>query len=431
MKPRLIELIKKSCEESDRKLLREAAPDAESQEEVEAMVKESDEVAQILTALMTTHTGNTPQPRGVSRADGKRFLESWQRGEDKTPLNFSEALHSNDASIMFKRVISDILVAPIETEYIGQSVLARTIHIDGARQARFPAMGAIIAGDLSETGEYPTQQPSFTEHMLELKVQKAGLMLEIAEDVIEDSMWDIFGLYVTMAANACNRWKEQKIFNEAIAKANTVFDNSLTTNPAAWTSGVDTSNYLNGSVSFTDLIDCMGGVLSNGYNPTDIIVHPMAWVTFLKDPRLLFHMLTNNPYGQSVPMPALDANAIQKNLPFGGVNVVVTPQMPFQYNYSFSLNQGTASGAQTITAPPANVSTILVLERKASIIVLQRDEKQMEEFKSNTRDIHHLKVSERYGVGALDMGRGIAAMKNVRLVQNHQAVFNIGQGPVV
>ena len=422
MKPNLADLIKKSREDYDRRLVREFAPEARTQAEVDSYVNETDEVASILTALMTTHTGRVPQHRGVTNAEGKKFLANWERGEDKAPLSFAEALHSNDASAMFKRVISDILVEPIETEYIGQTILSRTIRLDGARSAMFPAMGAIVAGDLSETGEYPEQQPSFTEHMLELKVQKAGLMLAVSEEVIEDSMWDVFGLYVTMASNACDRWKEEKIFKEAMLKANTVFDNTIIGEPDSITTGKDKDGQLNGSVSFMDLMDIFGGVMANGYNVTDLLLHPLCWVTLAKDPRLLFHLLTTGAYGQSVPMPGLDANSIQKNLPFGSINIVVTPQMPFEYKRVITING--------IQQDPCNIGNIIALDRKASLLVLQRDDKHMEEFKSQTRDIHYLKIASRYAVGALDMGRSIAAIRNIRLVQNHESVFNVGMGVV-
>lgn len=422
MKLNLSELIKKSREDYDRRLIRDSSAGTMNQTELDTFVNDTDEVSGILTALMTTHTGRVPQRKGVTNAEGKKFLENWERGEDKTPLSFVEALHSNDASAMFKHVISDILVAPIETEYIGQTILSRTIRLDGARSAMFPAMGAIVAGDLSETGEYPEQQPSFTDHRLELKVQKAGLMLAVSEEVIEDSMWDVFGLYVTMASNACDRWKEEKIFKEALSKANTVFDNTIVGDHEALTNGRDKDGQLNGSVSFTDLMDVFGGVMTNGYNITDLLMHPLCFIMLAKDPRLLFHLLTTGAYGQSVPMPALDANSIQKNLPFGSVNVVVTPQMPFDYKRVISIN-----GVQQ---DPCNIGSIIALDRKSSLIVLQRDDKHMEEFKAQTRDIHYLKVAERYAVGALDMGRSIAAIRNIRLVQNHESVFNVGMGVV-
>jgi hypothetical protein len=50
----------------------------------------------------------------------------------------------------------------------------------------------------------------------------------------------------------------------------------------------------------------------------------------------------------------------------------------------------------------------------------------MDEFNHPERDIHMMKVAERYAVGALDMGRGMTIAKNLRLTQNHAPVFNVG-----
>lgn len=422
MSLKMKDLIRNAIKESDSKLRQMAVPDLQGQS-VSEYLAETEQTVETLKALMTTHTGHTPQRMGVTTAEGKKFLENWQRGEYKTPLKLSEALHAGDASILFKRVISDVLMLPKESTYWGQTILARTIRIDGVKSAMFPALGAIRAGDVTDTGDYPEQQPSFTEHMLDLKVQKSGVKLSVAEDVIDDSQWDIFGIYVTMASAAMDRWKEEKIFNEAMRKATAVFDNSVVGDEDYLTNGRDRNGNRNGSVSFTDLMDILGGVLANGYTPTDIVLHPLTWVMLAKDPRLLFHLLNGGNYQSSVPMPGIDAQSIQKNLPFGSINVVVTPQMPFAFKQSLSID-----GVGTLE--PANIGSILALERQASLVVLQRDDKEMEEFKLQDRDIHVLKCSERYAVGALDEGRGMAIMKNIRLVQNHESVFNVGMGTV-
>jgi hypothetical protein len=424
------ELIARTRKESDADLVRALAPGAKTQEEINAFVEQTTQTIETMKALMTTHRTGLPQRRGVTTAEGDTYLKGWERGEQRTPLKMSEALHSTDSSMMFKRVISDVLVQPKETTYIGQDILAKTIRVDGVRSAMFPAMGAIRAFDISEAGEYPEQQPSFTEHMLELKVQKSGLRLAITDEVIEDSMWDIFGLYVTMASNAMDRFKEEKIMTAAVTKAVPVFDNAITNDANAVTTGLDINGVPNGSVSFTDLMDVIGALLANGYTPTDLLLHPLAWVMLAKDPRLIFHMLHSANYGSSVPMPDLTAAGIQKNLPFGNINVVVTPQLPFKYNTALTMNTTGTNGGGTTVMAPCNIGSIICIDRQSSLVVLQRDDKHMEEFDHHDRDIHMLKVSERYAVGALDFGLGMAAINNIRLVQNHESVFNVGQGHV-
>jgi hypothetical protein len=330
-------------------------------------------------------------------------FDQWERGFEHSPLSFKEALMSNDATIVFKRVISDVLLTPIETPYVWNELFAKTIQIDGVKSAIFPALGAITASDIGETQEYPEQDASFIEHGIELKVKKSGLKLAISEDIIKDSMWDIFGLYVTMAGHAMRRWKEQKIANEANAKGVTFFDN-LGSNSSGWTTGIDENGNKNATLDMRDLFELIGGLIANGYNATDIVLHPLQWVTFASDPRLLFQMLMNSATGKSIPVPSMDPSQVQKNVPFGTLTVSVSPQVPFLYDqtYTFQSNSFTS-----------HLGSIYVLDRQSALVVLQRENMHMDEFRHPERDIHQLKVAERYDVGALDQGRGIAVAKNV------------------
>lgn len=417
-------LIAETNQKERSKMLRELeslCPEAAGQPALQSEeLTHLNETVELVKSLMTSHVSRDRALEGVTNAEHREFLQNWQRG-GQTPLSFAEALGSNDASMVFKRVISDVLMTPVETQYIGQDILAKTVHVDSTRSVMFPALGAIKAGDIPEGGNYPEQLPGITSHSVELKTQRSGLKLAVNEDVIEDSMWDIFGLYVTMAANAMKRWKEEKIFTTAFEVAHTVYDNTGA-NANGFTTGVDTKNVLNGSITFSDLMYTLGGVMANGYSVTDLCLHPLAWVMLAQDPRLLFHTLGSSSFGQSVPMPGLDANSIQKNLPFGMLNVVVTPQMPFQYETSITMNGS--------TMPACNVGSILALDRQSSLIVLQRQDMQMDEFRHQERDIHMLKVNERYAVGALDMGRGMAQMKGIRFTPAHNSLYNIGFGNI-
>jgi hypothetical protein len=398
-------------------------PDAppKNAEELKARLDEHENSVDLLRTLMTNHVTNKPQGWGVTGSDGvKRF--HGERGE-KAPLTMNEALGANDVSILFRRVISDVLLMPRETPYIGQDLLSKTVRVDSARQVIFPTLGAISAGPVSASGEFPQQDPSFTQNALEIKVQKYGLQLEILTDVIEDSMWDVFGLYVTMCGQALNRLKEENIFTQAITAGHVMFDNA-STNPQAWTSGrAQSSGYNtlgapNGVFNSQDFITLMGGVLSNGYTPDYAVCHPLTWISLAHDPRLQFQYLTRGNMGETVPAPGLDSAAIRKYLPWGSINVVVSPQLPFAFDEQITING--------ILQPVSNVSSIMAIDSKSSVLVLQREDPGAHEFDDPRRDIHVLRMSERYGVGVLDEGRGIAVAQNIRLDTDHSPVMNLG-----
>ena len=390
-------------------------------EDLTSRLGQIDESVDVLKTLMTSHLDRSAQGFGLHTAEGRDMFANRERGY--TPLvSMKEALMSNDASIIFKRVISDVLLKPTESIYIGQDILARKVTVDGVKSVTFPTLGALRAGVVTETGEYPEQSPSFNQEALELRVKKYGLKLAMGNDVIEDSMWDIFGLYLSMARDAMKRLKEELIFNEAISKAKVVFDNA-SAQSTGWTTGqgvgtTTTAGALNGSLTMLDILDMAGALINNGYTPTDFIVHPLMWVMLAKDPRLQFSSLMNGNYNTSMPTPGIDAGSIKGYLPWGMLNVVVSPQMPFKFHTA-----GTFAGSSQLSA---NMTDALIVDRQKSLIVLQRDEMSMQEFDHPERDIHMMRVGERYAVGTLDGERSVATARNIRLVSAHNPLYNLG-----
>jgi len=323
-------------------------------------------------------------------------------------IPMEEAVRAADFSILFPKVISDVLIRPKEPLMIGQTLLSRTIQIDNVRSIEFPAMGAMRAFDMADTSEYREQMASFTEELVEIKVNKVGLMVSLGEDLIKDSMWDLVALYLESAGYAMLRHKEEKIFNTFQQVGHKVFDNN-TTNPALWTHGRAYNQSFNYSATYDDIIDAMGALVANEYVPTDIIMHPLSWAVFAKDPILRNVMFTQGQIGQSVwsSLPAFDQSV---NVPWQ-IAYQVSPFVPFSYNTV--LNNGPASSLAA-----CNVTSIYVVDRNHGIVVLQRDPMETDQFEDPRRDLLNLKVRERYGVNAINGGRSIAVINNVRIDQN-------------
>jgi hypothetical protein len=413
----LYEMLADAREAQKKGLVASLFPAAKSKEDVSEGLKSYNESVEIIKALMTSHN-----PTGLVRPgkEATDYFSNWRRGTE-CPLHLKEALMSNDASIVFRRVISDVLMAPEESPYFGQDLLSKTVQIDGVRSAMFPALGAVRAFDVAEGMEIPEQAPSFTQNALELKVRKVGIRIAMTNEIIDDSMWDIFGLYVTMCKNAMKRKKEEKVFTAGFQYAHTIFNNTGA-NTNGFTTGVDVNGNLNGSISMLDIMELYAGLINNGYSATDMVIHPLTWSTLARDPRILFQIL-HAGIAQNLPMPSLDAAGMQKNLPFGGVNLVVSPQMPFQLETSITMNGS--------VMPACNVASILVVDRRNAIVILQRDTMHLDEWDDQHRDIHQLKMTERYDLGALDEGRAMVQATGIRLVDNHKPVFNVGFGPGV
>lgn len=337
-------------------------------------------------------------------------------------LDMREALQTGDMSILFPKAISDVLIKPREPIMIGQTLLSRTVQAPGVRSLELPMLGALRAFDVAEGQEYPEVQPSIGERFIEVRTNKTGLMLNISEDVLKDSMWDILGIMVEAAGFAMMRYKEQKIFNEAIANGHVVFDNTVD-DPKYWTAGRGRDQKPNFSVAFDDFIDTMGAIVSHEYIPTDIVMHPMAWMVFAKDPVLRAQFLTQGQIGQTVwkNIPNFNQSA---NVPWN-VGYQVTPFMPMANKELKKVNSG-GTALESSTAYASTFTTdVMVLDRNSSVVVLQKEPMMMESYEDFTRECTKTKFREKYGIGVMNNGRSIALIKNVRLEQNYAPVLTV------
>lgn len=332
-------------------------------------------------------------------------------------ISMGEALRAPDVSILFPKVISDILLRPREPLMIGSTLLSKTVQVDGTRSVEFPVLGALRAFDLPETGEYREQLAPWTEHLTEIKVLKSGLLVAVSEEVIEDSMWDVLALYIEAAGYAMLRHKEEKIFNEFQQKLHAVYDNAGS-NPDGWTHGRDESQNRNYSVTFDDMLDTMGGLVAQEYVPTDMVMHPLTWTILAKDPIIRNVFFTQGQIGQTIWRDKPDFDQ-QMHVPWN-IKYQVTPFVPFQYNAT--LATGPASGLSA-----SMISDIYFIDRQNTCVVLQRTPMSMEQFDDPMRDIVKAKMCERYGVGVVNEGRAGAVIKNVRIVQNWAPIQTVYQ----
>ena len=109
----------------------------------------------------------------------------------KNLITIEEALSTPDASILIPRVISDVMREAAEPMYIGSKFMTK-VRLTEGRSLEFPSMGAIRAFDIPEGAEYPNQELEFQLHRtVEVKVGKVGLKVQVTEEMISDSQWDV------------------------------------------------------------------------------------------------------------------------------------------------------------------------------------------------------------------------------------------------
>lgn len=324
--------------------------------------------------------------------------EDWTQIPKSELVTVKEALTTQDAKILMPQVITGIMREAAEPNYLGTNLLQK-VRLTEGNSIIFPSIGAIKAHEIGETDSYPMEQPDFQLHKTEeVKVGKTGLAVAISEEMIEDSQWDVIGIMVRKMGEAMARLKEEKAFQQFSKHGNQVFNNDVRDKyPGAGTTGCDIDGNYNNTLSTEDLIDMFIAVMSYGYNPTDIIMHPLTWSVFFKND--IIDSLTHAALGGSqITNLKIKPDQVQGRIPFA-ININFTPFVPFNYQ--------------------TKKFDMYVVDRNNIGILLEKRPLSTDQFDDPMRDIQTLKCNERYGIGILNQGKAIAAALNIAFEKSY------------
>jgi len=327
-------------------------------------------------------------------------VEAAMRGEEvaniPTILEFT-ALPS--AQILIPKVVVGAVRRAAEPVYIGTKLLKTVRTKNSGQMYIFPAIGPVRAYDVAEGQEIPAESVDWAtyEGALEVRIGKSGVRVQVTRELIEDSMWDIVAMMLEEAGRALARHKEQKVFRAFSTHGWTVFDNSLGDSNAK-TTGLDKDGTHNGTMSVEDFLDLIIAVIANEFTPTTVLLHPLTWSAFAKSE--LAGMLTFGAQmyigGPDMPKstPVIGPAAFQGRIPYG-LEVMLSPFIPFDKE--------------------GKKFDMYCVDRDNVGILLVREDIRTQEFDNPARDIHDIKLTERYGIGILHKGRAIAVAKNIAL----------------
>jgi len=363
---------------------------------------------------------------------------------DGKEINLNDAISVPNAGMFLPKVISNIVKEAAEPLLVGTSLLQR-IEYHAGQTITFPAVGALVAADIAEGQEYPERQLQMGGATVTASIGKSGIAVKVTDEMLRYSQYDVIGMHLRAAGRALARHKEQKIFNYINSMGVVCFDNST---PANSLFGVTTGRALdgsgNGSVTMDDIFDVFGQIITQGWMPDTILMHPLTWVMWVKDPILRAFALSagggtyfaswkGNPAGRA-PWD----NSSQGGLGYSPGQNIVPGDNP--------LTAGTESPleayAQTIqSAPvlpsyfpipfriivspfvpydPATKRTDLMIFDSANLGAHIVDEDPVtEEFDDPARDIRKIKIRERYGIAILNEGMAIGVIRNAFVRDNH------------
>lgn len=340
--------------------------------------------------------------------------------------SIQEAISSTDTVKLIPKVIEGKLREAAEPEYLGTRFF-QTVKVDGGNSAVYvvPVVGEVTAYEVGEGTRYKETAFDMTtieNATLEIRVKKIGVRVSITEEAISDSSWDILGINVRKMGRAMARYKEEMIFNAFSTHGHTVFDNNLrTAQPAAGTTGLGKDGQYNDTLSVEDFLDLTLALMGNGYNPTDVIMHPLTWVVFARNSMigngLTFGALGGNnvhPNGGIQGTPAAFGMANSGN----GQKMIMTPEqvqnrLPVPMAISFS--------PWVKFDKLTKRFDMYVVDKSEVGIIAQREALSTGNWTDPEKDIRNLKAKERYGIGVLNNGRAITVAKNIAVAPSYPA----------
>jgi hypothetical protein len=200
------------------------------------------------------------------------------------------------------------------------------------------------------------------------------------------------------AGRAMARKKEEVIFFEFNSHGHVVYDvNEFAPGTEGYPTGRGFDGNYNGTLSAEDLIDMSVSIMAAGFTPTDIIMHPLCWSLFAKNAALEGSSVA--AFGQGTvsgidPRNFNTSNAL-------GLNVIFSPFIGFnQVEKTFDF---------------------YIVDRNNIGVIVVKDDISTEQFDDPLRDIQTLKIKERYGVGILNGGQGLAVARNIKFAKTYPA----------
>ena len=386
--------------------------------------------------------------------------------ETERNMSMQDAMDLPSAAIMIPRVLTQFVQEGVEPMLVGTSLLQR-IEYQPGMQTVFPAIDTLSAREVGDGMALPV----FNIHMaggqsMGLTVKRHGLALRVNNRFVEQSTWPWMQYWMRLAGYALARHKEERIFGFINSLGAVAFDNAV----AARKSNADSAGYkqpvlghttgrnlkgqYNGSTTMDDIFDMYAMILLQGYIPDTILMHPMSFLMWVKDPVMrefalaagggsFFGQFTGqvgkayqgqynwNGLGQGLGQTGQYSNgqlvggqqATVEGLPQKQTTAPVIPGymgIPFRIVVSPFVYFNPENKTTTFTMFDSKSLGCLIVDKDPHVI--SWDEPQY--------SIHNVGIEEAYGFAVVNEGQGIAVAKNVRVRSNEfvlpaRAMFDI------
>jgi hypothetical protein len=344
-------------------------------------------------------------------------LADYQRESGK---DLSESVASHNYSSLVPQVIAGEFIPTTEWEYIGSQILGRkrvqTSNTMVELYATTP-MSAEWTAEGQRGREHVVDIMTFRK--LQVKIRQFQIALSFTREALRDAMWPILETHTREAIAAMHRFREEHIWEQFTRYGHVVFDPDNTSSTYA-TTGIDGTYTYNDTMSVYDFLDLVATLYLWGFKPTDIMMHPMHYLVFVKTamrgglflPEANKSAIASSFNPGSLPQQAGSSADSLISSQLGGLipNVWTTPYVPFD-----------------VRNMKANV---YVIDRNQIGTTLEREGMRRIEWDDMTREVRFIRFKDEMGVAIYNDGRAIAKAQNIAVDigynQDITFVYNIG-----
>lgn len=365
------------------------------------------------------------------------YLDSFRQGQSPITgehFGFQDAIAVPHAAAWLPKVITQLAREAVEPQLMITPLFDRVGWQPGL-QIVYGASGALIAKDMAEGEEYPEQQLQIGGATATAEVKKSGVAFKVTEEMKTSATVDIIGMHLRAAGRALARHKEKKAAKFLQAIGTTIYDNrSPSSSQRGVLTGRDATGAANGSLHYRDLFNMFASVITNGFTPNLLIIHPLTWVMFMQDPILRTFAIQagggtwwgnyngnpatrapwNNPKtGQTTGQKITPSTNIQGYPQVG--QMTSAPQFPeYMSPWPFAV----VVSPFVYYDPIRKLTDIIVCDSMEIGAHPVAEELFIDEWEDKSVDIHKVKLRERYGYQVYHEGAAIATALNVVVEPN-------------
>ena len=338
-------------------------------------------------------------------------------------FSIKETIMTTDVVDLVPRIIESKMIEAEDTQSVISPFFTKVQAGNTNGTVVVPIIGELQAHEVAEGGAYNDEAVEINTleyNSIEVRPKKIGLKVTLSEEVIMDSYWDIMEANLSRIGGAMARYKDEWCAREFSEHGHVVFDNALAAqNPDAATTGLGEDSLPNNTLSVEDFMSMCLALMANDKTPTDVIMHPLCWLVFARNAMVgqgltfgAMGAMNVNPFGTTQGTGGFDGlsknmgpqqfvlneSQARFNLPMP-INVILSPRVKFdKQNKTFDM---------------------YVIDRNNIGAIVQREDLSVEKWTNPEIDVRIIKAKERYGIGIMDNGKGIAVAKNISAMPSY------------